>query len=62
MVRQLDLYRIMNFFNEELGRTSGSSSFTTNAFAQLSRKFIENMDARFKIIKQNSSLNADIAS
>ena len=54
-----DLYRIGELLHEELGEQVAVGS-SPQMLAQLSRKFIENMDARFKIIKQNSSLNADI--
>ncbi|HHK6555134.1 TPA: cell division protein FtsK [Streptococcus pneumoniae] len=54
-----DLYRIGELLHEELGEQVAVGS-SPQLLAQLSRKFIENMDARFKIIKQNSSLNADI--
>lgn len=53
-----DLYRIGELLHEELGEQVAVGS-SPQMLAKLSRKFIENMDARFKIIKQNSSLNAD---
>ena len=53
-----DLYRIGELLHEELGEQVAVGS-SPQMLAQLSRKFIQNMDARFKIIKQNSSLNAD---
>ena len=53
------MYRIGELLHEELGEQVAVGS-SPQMLAQLSRKFIENMDARFKIIKQNSSLNADI--
>ena len=53
-----DLYRIGELLHEELGEQVAVGS-SPQMLAKLSRKFIEIMDARFEIIKQNSSLNAD---
>ena len=56
--KSADLYRIGELLHEELGEQVAVGS-SPQMLAKLSRKFIENMDARFKIIKQNSSLNSD---
>lgn len=53
-----DLYGLGKLLQEELGEqiTAGSSP---QMLAKLSREFVEIMNERFEIIKQNSSLNAD---
>lgn len=56
--KSADLYRIGELLHEELGEQVAVGS-SPQMLAKLSRKFIDNMDARFKIIKQNSSLNSD---
>lgn len=53
-----DLYALGNMLKDELGEqiSVGSSPIS---LAKLSRQFVEIMNERFEIIKQNSSLNAD---
>lgn len=53
-----DLYALGTLLKEELGEQISVGSSPTS-LAKLSREFVEMMNARFEIIKQNSSLNAD---
>ncbi|MEI4342411.1 FtsK/SpoIIIE domain-containing protein [Streptococcus suis] len=53
-----DLYALGKLLQEELGEQIAVGS-SPQILAKLSREFVENMNARFEIIKQNSSLNAD---
>lgn len=53
-----DLYALGKLLQEELGEKISVGSSPTS-LAKLSRQFVEIMNARFEIIKQNSSLNAD---
>ncbi|HEM5037485.1 FtsK/SpoIIIE domain-containing protein [Streptococcus suis] len=53
-----DLYALGTLLQEELGEQISVGS-SPQMLAKLSREFVENMNARFEIIKQNSSLNAD---
>ena len=53
-----DLYALGNMLKNELGEKVSVGSSPTS-LAKLSRQFVEIMNARFEIIKQNSSLNAD---
>lgn len=53
-----DLYALGNMLKDELGEKVSVGSSPTS-LAKLSRQFVEIMNARFEIIKQNSSLNAD---
>ena len=53
-----DLYALGKLLEEEIGNqvTVGTSP---TSLAKLSREFVEIMNERFEVIKQNSSLNAD---
>ena len=53
-----DLYALGKLLEEEIGNqvTVGTSP---TSLAKLSREFVEMMNERFEVIKQNSSLNAD---
>ena len=53
-----DLYALGNMLKNELGEKVSVGSSPTS-LAKLSRQFVEIMNERFEIIKQNSSLNAD---
>lgn len=53
-----DLYALGKLLQEELGEQIAIGS-SPQMLAKLSREFVEIMNARFEIIKQNSSLNAD---
>lgn len=53
-----DLYAIGKLLQEELGKKV-AVGYSPQMLAKLSREFVEIMNARFEIIKQNSSLNAD---
>ena len=53
-----DLYALGNMLKDELGEKVSVGSSPTS-LAKLSRQFVEIMNERFEIIKQNSSLNAD---
>ena len=53
-----DLYALGKLLQEELGEQIAVGS-SPQMLAKLSRQFVEIMDDRFEIIKQNSSLNAD---
>ncbi|MGP0418873.1 FtsK/SpoIIIE domain-containing protein [Streptococcus pneumoniae] len=53
-----DLYALGKLLEEELGKSVSVGSSPTS-LAKLSRQFVEMMNERFEVIKQNSSLNAD---
>lgn len=53
-----DLYALGKLLQEELGEQIAVGS-SPQMLAKLSRQFVEIMNERFEIIKQNSSLNAD---
>ncbi|VQX84257.1 Cell division FtsK/SpoIIIE [Streptococcus pneumoniae] len=53
-----DIYALGKLLQEELGEKI-SVGFSPASLAKLSRQFVEIMNDRFEIIKQNSSLNAD---
>lgn len=53
-----DLYALGKLLQAELGEKISVGSSPTS-LAKLSRQFVEIMNERFEIIKQNSSLNAD---
>ena len=53
-----DLYALGTLLQEELGEQISVGSSPTS-LAKLSRQFVEKMNERFEVIKQNSSLNAD---
>lgn len=53
-----DLYALGNMLKDELGEKVSVGSSPTS-LAKLSREFVSIMNARFEIIKQNSSLNSD---
>ena len=53
-----DLYALGTLLQEELGEQISVGSSPTS-LAKLSRQFVEMMNERFEVIKQNSSLNAD---
>ena len=53
-----DLYALGTLLQEELGEQILVGSSPTS-LAKLSRQFVEMMNERFEVIKQNSSLNAD---
>ena len=53
-----DLYALGKLLQEELGEQIAVGS-SPQMLAKLSREFVEIMNTRFEIIKQNSSLNAD---
>lgn len=53
-----DLYALGKLLQEELGEQIAVGS-SPQMLAKLSRGFVKIMNARFEIIKQNSSLNAD---
>lgn len=53
-----DLYALGSMLKDELGEKVSVGSSPTS-LAKLSRQFVEIMNERFEIIKQNSSLNAD---
>lgn len=53
-----DLYALGTLLQEELGEQISVGS-SPNSLAKLSRQFVEMMNERFEVIKQNSSLNAD---
>lgn len=53
-----DLYALGKLLQEELGEQIAIGS-SPQMLAKLSREFVDIMNARFEVIKQNSSLNAD---
>lgn len=53
-----DLYALGKLLEEELGKSVSVGSSPTS-LAKLSRQFVEMMNERFEVIKQNSPLNAD---
>ena len=53
-----DLYALGKLLEEELGKSVSVGSSPTS-LAKLSRQFVEMMNERFEVIKQNCSLNAD---
>lgn len=53
-----DLYALGTLLQEELGEQISVGSSPTS-LAKLSRQFVEMMNERFEVIKQNSTLNAD---
>ncbi|MCD3367098.1 FtsK/SpoIIIE domain-containing protein [Streptococcus equi] len=53
-----DLHALGTLLQEELGEQISVGS-SPNSLAKLSRQFVEMMNERFEVIKQNSSLNAD---
>ena len=53
-----DLYALGKLLEGELGKSVSVGSSPTS-LAKLSRQFVEMMNERFEVIKQNSSLNAD---
>ncbi|MBF0776585.1 cell division protein FtsK [Streptococcus azizii] len=53
-----DLYSLGKLLQEELGEQIAIGS-SPQMLAKLSREFVDIMNARFEVIKQNSSLNAD---
>lgn len=53
-----DLYALGKLLQEELGEQIAIGS-SPQMLAKLSREFVDIMNARFEVIKQNSSLNSD---
>lgn len=53
-----DLFSLGELLKQELGENV-SVGQTPNSLAKLSREFVEIMDARFEVIKESSTLNAD---
>lgn len=54
-----DLFALGELIQENLGRECVSVGSSPNMLAKLAREFVEDMNSRFEIIKQQGALNAD---